>query len=576
MLQFALLFASLLSAPAAQQPVAQPSAPLVEASARAFADADSAFAALVPADAFAVLRIESLDALDRAMTALGRVANEPLPMNASLLLAGPLQCPGPVQDIDRRRPLGIALSIPPGGMEPALTFLLPVADAKSYLTRLPRSTRRWAGERMGGYLALSQLDGYSAPAVASTLAAKLPDGVLVARVDAAQLMRSFGPLVDTFVQEFRVQYARQLRSDPLAAKFMGGLPDHFEDFVDAVQSLDVVCALEGERAEISLEIDLDPLSALGKPAAHRDGFDAALAKRLPDHAMVRTLAKVDLSGIAGFYRDMFAALGDDDIQQHMPPDARASFQALTAAIGRIDEIAPLLGRSCGIAYDFTNDGIMGCAFVSSPEPLRLADTYGSVISDLMQLLEQEARGFSVTDPVERSLGGVAFSESRFRVDPSQMGPKGLPPGRAKELQDVFEAMYGKDGTRLSMGVAGDLVVLGANAGDETLLRAAGIAHTSAGADPLLARMSGASSGVWMQLDFARIMGFFARMGTKPLPPEVNDTSLAALGFQVTSWGGVRGSSWFGGLSLDLEALARFVDFVEATEGGPGIKRSTGR
>jgi hypothetical protein len=579
MLQFALLFASLLPVPAPQQSalVAEVSTNAVAAvSASRAVDADSAFAALVPADAFAVLRFDSLDELDRAITALGRVANQPLPLDAAALFAGPLECPGPIEDVDRRLPIGIALSIPPGALEPATTFLLPVADAKAYLTRLPRSTRKWAGERMGGYLALSQLDGYAAPALPSTLTARLPEGLVVARVDVQQLLRSFGPLVDAMMQEVRGELAREMRSDPMAALMLGGLPERFEELLDAVQRIDVVGSLDGARAELSLEVALDPLSALGRPAVHSDAFDVALAERLPERAMVRALANVDLAGIAGFYRDMFAAFGDDDITKQMPPETRASFQAVTAAVGRVDELMPLLGRSCGVAYDFTSDGIMGCAFVSSPEPRRLADTYGSVISDLMLLLEQEARGFSVSDPIERLLGGVAFTESRFRVDPSRMGPKGLPPGRAKEMQDVFDAIYGKDGTKLSMGVAGDLMVLGANADDATLLRAAGVARESTGTDALLARMTGASAGMWVQLDVARMTGFFARMSGESVSADADDAALEDLGFQVTSWGGVRDSNWFGGLSLDFEVLSRFVALVQSTGIGPGIEKSTRR
>lgn len=557
MLSFALLFASLLSVP--QQP-----ALAVEPPARVAAESDAAFAALVPADAFALLRFQSLDELDRAMTALGRAANEPLPLNATTLLAGPLECPGPVQDVDRGRPIGIALSLPPGAAQPALTFLLPVADAKSYLTRLPRSTRKWAGERMGGYLALSQLDGYSAPTVPSSLAEGLPAGVLVARVDAEQLRRSFGPMVDMFVQEFRVQYSRQVRTDPLGAKLFGSFPDQVEALVDSLQRVDALFALDGQRAEFAIEIALDPQSTFGKPAAHADGFDTLLAQRLPEQAMLRALADIDLQSVAGFYRGMFAVLGDDDLTRDMPPDARASFQALEAAVGRMDEIIPLLGRQCGVAYDFGTEGINACGFLSSPDPAKLAEAYGSVISDLMVLLEQEARGFSVSDPLERSLGGVAFTESRFRVDPSKMGPKGLPAGRAKEMQDLFEGVYGKDGTRLSMGVSGNLLLLGANASDETLLRATGAASNAGAVDPLLARMSGASSGVWLEFDIARLMGAFARLGPQPLPVDADDATLADLQLRVTSWGGARGSSWFGGISVDLDAVGRFVDFVETT------------
>lgn len=569
MLQLALLSASLLCAP-------QSPAGVAETPPRTVSGTDAAFAALVPADAFALLRIESLDELDRAMTALGRVVNEPLPLDATVLLASKLQCPGPVQSIDHGRPLGIALSLPPGAPEPALTFVLPVADAKAYLAGLPRSTRRWAGERMGGYLALSQLDGYAAPAVPSTLTAQLPDGVLVARVDAERLKSSFGPLIDMFVQEFRVQYARELRRDPLAGKLAAGLPAALEDFIDAAQRLDFVCSLRGEHAEVSFELALDPASTLGKPAARLDNFDAALAERLPERAMLRTVANLDLGGIVGFYGEMFAALSGDEFTQQLPPDARASFQALTAALGRLDEIVPLLGRSCGLAYDFTSEGLNACAFVASPEPARLAETYGSVVSDLMVLLQQEARGFKVSEPVERVLGGIAFNESRFQVDPKQIGPKGLPPGRAKELEEVFAAVYGKDGTKLSLAAAGGLVVLGANASDPALLRAAGIERGPAAVDPGLARMHGAQCGVWLQLDFARIAGLFAHLGDAPVPPEVNDAALSALQFQISTWGGTRGSSWFGGVALELDALARFVDFVDATDGAPGIRKLTAR
>jgi hypothetical protein len=539
---------------------------------------ETALAALVPAEAFAVVRVASLEDFDRALDLLGRAVDEPMPFDAASLLSFVLGCPGPVERIDRQRPLCIAFALPPGGIEPAVTFVLPVDNASDYLGKLPRTARKWAGELAGGYLALSELPSYAAPAVPSALATSLPSGSLAASVDVARLMQSFGPMLEMGMQEFRRELELGTRSDPLQRELAGGIADSLEDLMDAVQRMDFAFTLAGPRAGFELDVALDPHSTLARSTSGGN-FDAGLVRRLPEAGCVRMVADIDTQALAATYVDLFAdKLADERITARMSAQERVQFEALRSTIGSIDSLIPLLGRSSAFAYDFGENGLSGCGLLSSPDPAALMAGYGAWMDQISQALPKQAASQLVVSPSERSVAGIAFRESRVRFElaaPAN-GRKASPAD--SEMQGLLDLIYGKDGLLLSTGIAGQNVIFGANASAADLERACGVGSTGsdAGLDAELACMNGASSGVWMQMDLGRVMQFATQMAVQTLPGAQLPVASEPLRFRLTGWGGARGERWFGGLSCDLDELAAFVNGAKTLFEAPGLMSAAAR
>ncbi|MBM3976939.1 MAG: hypothetical protein FJ299_08115 [Planctomycetes bacterium] len=543
---------------------------------------ETALASLVPAEAFAVVRVASLEEFDRALDQLGQAVDEPMPFDAASLLSFVLGCPGPVERIDRKRPLCIAFALPEAGIEPALTFVLPVDDASGYLGKLPRTARKWSGERAAGYLALSELPSYAAPAVPSALVTNLPLGALAARVDIARLMQSFGPMLEMGMQEFRRELERETRADPLQREMAGGIADSAEDFMDALQRVDIAFTLAGSRADLGLDLVLDPHSTLAQSTSG-GSFDAGLIRRLPEGGCVRMVADVDTQALAATYVDLFAdRITDERITARMSAEERVQFEALRSTIGSIDALVPLLGRSSAFAYDFGENGLSGCGFMSSPDPVALVAGCNAWMDQISQALPKQASSQLVVSSSERSVAGIAFRESRLRFELAAPA-NGRKASRAdSEMQGLLDLIYGKEGLLLSTGIAGQNVIFGANASAADLERACGLGSTGpdvgldAGLDAQLARMNGADSGLWMQMDLGRVMQFATRMAVQALPGAQAPVASESLRFRLTGWGGARGEHWFGGLSCDLDELAAFVAGAKAMFEAPGLMSSAAR
>jgi hypothetical protein len=539
-------------------PIQSPAVPIEAAAVSgAQSTANSAFAALVPADAFAVLRLQSLDELDRAMTAFARAADKPLPFDASLLLGGMLECPGPVKQLERKQPIAIALTLPPGSTEPVPTFIVPVADAAAYLKELPVSARKWSGERSGGYLALSQLAGYVAPATPSPLALELPQGALAVRVDMLKVIEAFGGFIDMGMAEAEAGLSRQQAAGDPGAALVEPYLERVQEFLDSVLQVDLALALDGSQARLSTELRLDPDSPMGKPRAAAHTFDPRLLQRLPPDSPFRLVAHFDMPGMFDTAMEFFDTVASTLPTQGLRPEMYAQFEQLQLMVERFKGMSALFGNSLCAGYGFSSEGMTGCAVMESLDPAKLIDAYTDFFAEL-NAASAPLSGFAVTPLADRVVGSTTYRELRMSIDVAKLG-------NAPGLREMLESIYGKAGTRISIGESGPWMILGANASDESLLRAANASAANTFAVPAeLVPLAGASSALWMQVDAAQMFEqSLALLPTSDRLP-VDRGTFAGKHFRVSSWGGAVQSRWLGGLALDLGELESFVQGMKST------------
>jgi hypothetical protein len=139
------------------------------------------------------------------------------------------------------------------------------------------------------------------------------------------------------------------------------------------------------------------------------------------------------------------------------------------------------------------------------------------------------------------------------------------PEPQKDLEQMMERLYGKDGLALHLAFKGDVCVF-VLGGDEAYLRKA-LARATAGPQPLpasvqraLDQIGGMSPCFVLHYDIGRMMkGVGDLVG--PNEPLITE-DFPSLPFSILAWGGVEGPVWHGALGCDLDEVAVAMRAVE--------------
>jgi hypothetical protein len=180
---------------------------------------------------------------------------------------------------------------------------------------------------------------------------------------------------------------------------------------------------------------------------------------------------------------------------------------------------------------------------------------------------------SIEGPTEVQVAGAKAKQFRLKVGDEMLASMGSLPGAADSAQKVMQAMYGKDGLRVTVAPKSGFLVL-VLGGDDAYANAS-VTRAAAGQTPPpsalgngLAKVAGQNPCFVMRLDVGALMGQVAKLvATAGMPtPSVDQPP-----FPVEFRGGIAERTWSGGIACDVSDLGRFtrsMKQLEAAKGGP--------
>jgi len=245
-------------------------------------EAESAIAALVPADAVAVVRVRSLASFARLQSKLLHVFDARLVHDARRGLAD--RTGVPAAQIDEELPLAVGVSLQAAAPAPHVTWILPVHDPRV-------AAEDWhAGKATRSrYVALSA-DGSFAPGEGRLSAPR--GGEVTLRLDLATLVASTRSSLDMtlgLLQGAAVPFVRRSFPGVDAERRTAELFRFLADALDSAESLDVV--VSEERG--TLRIDTTFRAMGGSPLAKSPGRASALPRRAPKELTQVVVGRVD-------------------------------------------------------------------------------------------------------------------------------------------------------------------------------------------------------------------------------------------------------------------------------------------
>jgi hypothetical protein len=561
----AVLAAPVLALPQAGQ------APPSEASQAAKADE---IAALVPKDAFFVLRIASLDEAQAILRSLWQ-AFVPEEDAEAINLRELLQAVAPGADLTLvagDRPLAIAFSLDATSQEPVPTAILPIADMDAYKASLPEPGAGAPAPLVrGSYVAHSQVPGYQPAAEAPALALGAPAGTLAASVDLETLIETFRPMIEMGLDQ--AEQMMDMQAVPAAGMDPGEMIALYLDGVravlDSAERLDLSFAAPRGETDFGWSLSVaegSPMAALAGagPTSIRE-----TAKLADGSAPMVMLFGFDMAKSMALFESFFDAVLDV-----YPEPARADLRRYMDAQ---KELYPLFGSSMAISGSFDAKGMRFAYFMKPTNPEAFVEKYGEALGKA----GGSAMGIFIGELAQIEVEGLRVTQVSFNMDVAKLteamgaagGAAGDPEG-AEMMRSFLERMYPPEGMRLSLASRGEhaVMVLG---GDDAFLRGA-LRRLQVGGSPppadlarALERVGAAHPSFVMRFDVAALLAGMSELFTPMLGPGVFP-DVSDLSAPVTVYAGVEGLRWHGGSSSDSARMGALVRRLSQAGQAPAV------
>ncbi|MHC4971891.1 MAG: hypothetical protein ACYTG3_06135 [Planctomycetota bacterium] len=488
---------------------------------------------LVPDDAIVVVRLRSFDALRGLLKQVENAAGK-------TPVGDPLEQISAATDVDPRqvvadRPALIAVNMVGQPPRPKTTYILPVREPQAVAAKSPL-----ANAVMGGYVGLSELEGYKA-GTGSALANDLPDKSVVVRVDLARVVELQGPAIRMQLGMAQAMAANALQagapgSNPASMAWLFG---SLRDLVDSAETLEVVADNRGNTLDIDLAYTAKTGSALDK--AEEKSTLGELAAHLPADFPLVLLFTLDLAGVM----DLFDAFG-----QQLPEQARAAFKARMAAA---KAMVHGLGPEWAGGVDVSKEGFrMVCAGRAQD-----AGAYVQRYVDLVGAKAFRDSGVVATSEGKRTVGGATVHRVRLKLDAKKYAA--AHGARAGEAASFFTNAFGEQGAVVDLAATGDRILVTVDRDGalcEQVLSGSGV---PAGVDGALGRVPG-ELGFLVHLDVRGLVRGLAeyRRAAGRSAPEVPEGGPVP----ISVYGSRAGRVYQAGLSIELEQTGLLVDLMK--------------
>ena len=515
-------------------------------------------AALVPEDAFFVLRITSLDEAQAMLRSLSRAFApdedaEAIDVRELVAILAPALDPALVAG---DRPLAVAFSLDASMQQPLATAILPIQDIEAYKASLPEPGAEGPAPSVrGSYVAHSQAPDYQPAAEVPAIALGAPAGTLAASVDLESLIEAFRPMVEMGLDQ--VEQMMDMQTLPAAgvdpAEIFALYIDGLRAMLDSAERLDL--SLAAPRGEVDLAWRLSvaegsPMAALALAGATSVRDTAKLADGSAPMVM---LFGLDMSKTTGLFQSFLDTMVDaypeplrEDLRRYM--DAQK-------------ELYPLLGSSMAISGTLDAQGMRFAYYLKPTSP----ETFVAKYREAIEQVGSTSMGIQLTDPVQKEVEGLQVTQMSFKVDVAKLteaaGVAAADPEQAEMMRGLLERMYPPEGLHMSLAARGEhaVIVLGDDAFLARALRRLAVGGSPPPADlaRALERVGTAHPSFVMRFDIGTLISgmgelFTPMLGSGGLP------DVSGLSAPLTLYVGVEGRRWHGGFSADAARLGALI------------------
>jgi hypothetical protein len=497
--------------------------------------APSAMLDLLPAGTVAVVYVPSLKGAEDAAQ---RLVAEIEPKDAKdVNFTQPLAMLGLAPaDLDMAKGGAIAVTLDPSSPMPNVTTIVPAKDEKALAGKIKAAQPDAAVETAGGYAAVP-MGEYKKGGVPRNLAAPLPAGDVIARVDVATLWKSFGPKFLEGMDEALAEAPGGAAAKPFV--------DAFKSAVEAASVMDLAVRAKGATVELDATVTFTDRSRAPFLDTFAKGDLAALARHVPnDRQMVMGFAFDAEKAWPALSGVLTASL------EEYPPEARAGMKKMFDQAGQMVKHFGKAGVATG---GIGPNGMEMTYLIESPDPAALIKASRSMIESV----DVKESGMTFSKPEERTLEGAKLTTFKMKLDPAKMAA-GAGSDAERASTEAAAKMLGKDGLTYSIAEAGKrvLIVIG---GDDVVARAVKAlkAGDASGALSKGLAEAGPDAFLYASVDMRSMMrsvwDFMPQRPDRPMPPpKAGDPIL------MTMIGNSSGNAVRFRLSMDVGGFAKMV------------------
>jgi hypothetical protein len=496
------------------------------------------FASLVPERSFAWIQIESLDALEEVGDEiLAMAADEQDGMSVEDLLEF-FPAEGVIDQIDRSRPIGVAVSFSEGTMTPGSTIVLPARDRAAMVQgfrNMPDSPQVFG---IDDYVVATTLPEYEPGHGSEALTEGLPAGQIVARFDVPLFIESTGDMAALALGQFAGESPNGMPT---------GLIEAMAGAVSSAGSLDVALQLREGQFDLSLTLtalegsELDGLV----PAGSSDLRDLAhLVDPEDSISMLMSIDPETTGRLAPLWVGAFEAALEGDVSGEA--DATATCLREFAALW------PLMGETLAVSGAAKPGDLQLSYFFQPPDSEAFADALANVFGTL----DEATPGLRVDGPIardEQTRFWLAVEEPAEGVNLEQLQR------REEDLERVFGStrvpirLVEKDGTSvLTIGGGKERI-------QRSLARLDAADELPAGLESVLAELGDTHPAFVAQIDFVAVtrdlLGRISRRDAADVEFELSPDEQP---LPITYYGGVDGLEWRLGFRTDLRRFGELL------------------
>ena len=537
--------------------------------------------ALIPMDATALVRMDSLQDLESTVQTLAALIGPGL--EDELTLENLFSSMPPDFDptwIDITQPWAIAVGKvdPMSGAEPAFCVLIPANDPQAIASALASELPSY--RVTGSYLGLSSAEGmYPNVDPNSPLLDRLPDGAIAGLIDLRPTLDEVGPMLKMFIGMGRGQMMSELQSDPsmpapLRALSVDGVNyvfDMAEDVVESVTELTFSLDMQGTLASTDIRIGFAP----GSPIAElhtQSGPRFSTTRRFMDvNAPVSQAQGFDLSWLSKSLRPYV-----DEILDAVEGEGGQNELGMPQEMFRMSRTA--LDRGMDVMGNFGN-GFTASTFIDD-RGMSMGGWLQGVKGDelagsLMALFEVELAGL-----VGLELTTVEITESTRRMS-LDFNPKTLAQNFGlsdREYQDLVEMkqLMMPQPIEVSTTTVGDQTLFIVNGSRNTITQALQSAKdTSRQVSPMLDRIEGLLGDSYpFSAAYYNVGEYIAGMGTfmsgmdpysGGAPTSEELARLESIEMPAATYAGFDGTSLRSGAQIDVRDLGKLIELMTDIE-----------
>lgn len=520
----------------------------------AVADELGSPAELIPKDAFVYIQLDSINSFKDLMKL---VAARMDPMLAGAIdpdaMLGRMlaMVGGDASMVDQDRPMGIAMAMPDGAMQPTPTLILPVNDPAAFARSLTLPPGNALPEVREYYVGICLSPDYQPMPAPNDMSRDLPDTGFALRIRMEPLM----PMLRPGMQQAQAEAQRTAEASGISMPGYNAGVEFGMAMMESLEVMDLGFEMRGEQVNIRFGMQF----AEGSDMALEPSEDAVSLRELSGYLNQDDTFSMVAAWDRDFLRQTVTPMLDQILSFAESAEERASVEALASALN----MAPMFGHQVALSGRF-EVGHMRSAFFFRPEA---PDALFQAFPVALQGLDLEAAGMLVSSLEEMEFEGgrcahLTLSLAEVDDDPVK-----------QRQQEAFGLLWGSTDIELVLASKnGHMAVLlgGDDEWREAHLAQLGQPGTAPGGQlgEALQQVGNDGAGMVYQLDMLGLMTGSLQLMAEHMGLDPSD-ELAILReragsdtLPLTVFASVEGTHWKGGMSVNWNS---FMDLMEAAQ-----------